>query len=55
MNSVFSIMTPTRSLTKYKVDLLEVIDAEAKMDELSTDGKMAGGSSTLPGRGDQHG
>ena len=31
MSSVFSLMTPMRSLTKYNVDLLDVIDDEAKL------------------------
>jgi len=30
MSSVFSLMTPMRSLTKYNIDLLDVIDDEAK-------------------------
>jgi len=30
MSSVFSMMTPMRSLTKYNVDLIDVIDDEAK-------------------------
>ena len=31
MSSVFSLMTPMRSLTKYNVDLIDVIDDEAKL------------------------
>ncbi|MBR1217687.1 class III poly(R)-hydroxyalkanoic acid synthase subunit PhaC [Bradyrhizobium sp. U87765 SZCCT0131] len=31
MSSVFSLMTPMRSLTKYNVDLLDVVDDEAKL------------------------
>ncbi len=31
MSSVFSMMTPMRSLTKYNVDLLDVVDDEAKL------------------------
>ena len=31
MGSVFSMMTPLRSLTKYNVDLLDVVDDEAKL------------------------
>jgi polyhydroxyalkanoate synthase subunit PhaC len=30
MSSVFSMMTPMRSLTKYNVDLIDVVDDEAK-------------------------
>jgi polyhydroxyalkanoate synthase len=30
MSSVFSLMTPMRSLTKYNVDLIDVVDDEAK-------------------------
>ena len=31
MSSVFSLMTPMRSLTKYNIDLIDVIDDEAKL------------------------
>jgi polyhydroxyalkanoate synthase len=31
MSSVFSMMTPMRSLTKYNVDLIDVVDDEAKL------------------------
>ena len=31
MSSVFSLMTPMRSLTKYNIDLIDVIDNEAKL------------------------
>nr|WP_245284002.1 class III poly(R)-hydroxyalkanoic acid synthase subunit PhaC [Bradyrhizobium sp. Cp5.3] len=31
MSSVFSLMTPMRSLTKYNVDLIDVVDDEAKL------------------------
>jgi len=31
MSSVFSLMTPMRSLTKYNIDLIEVIDDKAKL------------------------
>nr|WP_249210143.1 class III poly(R)-hydroxyalkanoic acid synthase subunit PhaC [Bradyrhizobium manausense] len=31
MSSVFSLMTPMRSLTKYNVDLVDVVDDEAKL------------------------
>src|SRR3954466_9958313 len=31
MSSVFSLMTPLRSLTKYNVDLIDVIDDEARL------------------------
>ena len=31
MSSVFSLMTPMRSLTKYNVDLIDVVDDQAKL------------------------
>ena len=31
MSSVFSLMTPMRSLTKYNIDLIDVVDDEAKL------------------------
>jgi polyhydroxyalkanoate synthase len=31
MSSVFSMMTPMRSLTKYNIDLIDVVDDEAKL------------------------
>jgi polyhydroxyalkanoate synthase len=31
MSSVFSLMTPMRSLTKYNIDLIDIIDDEAKL------------------------
>ena len=35
MGAVFSMLTPIRSMTKYNLDLLEVVDDEAKLLELS--------------------
>ena len=31
MGAVFSMLTPIRSMTKYNLDLLEVVDNEAKL------------------------
>ena len=42
MSAVFSMMTPIRSMTKYNLDLLDVVDNEGQAAELPADGEVAG-------------
>ena len=53
MGSVFSMMTPMRTLTKYNLDLLEVMDDENKLLELPAHGEVDRRSTASSRRGRQ--